>query len=163
MTRRADLERVALHLSRVLGRDACMLVGGLAVTAHGYVRATEDVDLIAREPLVEVTARLKAAAIDAALVRGDVRDGDFPCVKGRLEGIPFDVLPPLVRLEWGRATTLRLGLGTYSRAGRTLATTPAGGIGVPGLRPGLPQPTKTPILTPCLHAHRGAVTSGAQR
>jgi hypothetical protein len=109
LTRRADLERTALRLTRIVGTDKCALIGGLAVAAHGYLRATEDVDLVASEPLAEVAARLKAAGVDVTLMRGDVLDGDFPCVKGHLDGVPFDVLPPLVRLEWERSEVLRLG------------------------------------------------------
>jgi len=48
MARRPDLENVALRLVRILGADECMLVGGLAVGAHGYVRGTADVDLIVK-------------------------------------------------------------------------------------------------------------------
>lgn len=39
-----DLERVAFRLAEILGDDG-VLVGALAVAAHGFIRATSDVDL----------------------------------------------------------------------------------------------------------------------
>jgi hypothetical protein len=103
MARRPDLEQVALRLVRVLGADECMLVGGLAVGAHGYVRATADVDLIVKASLESVRSRLKGDGIAASLHRGDPTEGDFPCLKGTLDGVPFDIMPPLVPLDWQRA------------------------------------------------------------
>jgi len=29
-------------------------------------------------------------------------EGDFPCLRGSLEGVPFDVIPPLVAVDWER-------------------------------------------------------------
>ena len=103
MARKPDLEEVALRLVRVLGADECVLVGGLAVGAHGYVRATGDVDLIVKASLESVRARLKRNGIRASLHRGDPTAGDFPCLKGTLAGVPFDIMPPLVPLDWRRA------------------------------------------------------------
>jgi hypothetical protein len=98
-----DLVRVATRLVGVLGAEDCLLVGGMAVAAHGYVRATEDVDLVVRCPLAEARRRLGAHGIQATLFRGDPRGGDFPCLKGVVEGSRFDILPPLVPLEWEQA------------------------------------------------------------
>jgi hypothetical protein len=114
MARRPDLEQVALRLVRVLGGDECMLVGGLAVGAHGYVRATADVDLIVKASLESVRSRLKRDGIAATLHRGDPTAGDFPCLKGTLDGVPFDIMPPLVPLDWKRAVQVPI------RAGMTL-------------------------------------------
>ena len=80
-----------------------MLVGGLAVGAHGYVRATADVDLIVKASLESVRSRLKRDGIATSLHRGDPTKGDFPCLKGTLDGVPFDIMPPLVPLDWQRA------------------------------------------------------------
>ena len=97
-----DLERVALLLAEVLGENG-VLVGGMAVGAHGYVRATDDVDFVARMPLTEVRERLRTLGIKATIHRGNVLEGDFDCLKGTVDGIRFDVMPPLVALEWDRA------------------------------------------------------------
>jgi hypothetical protein len=96
-----DLERVALLLAEVLGESG-MLVGGMAVGAHGYVRATDDVDFVARIPLTEVRKRLHALGIAATVHRGNALEGDFDCLKGTVDGVRFDVMPPLVALEWDR-------------------------------------------------------------
>jgi hypothetical protein len=97
-----DLERVALLLAEVLGENG-VLVGGMAVGAHGYVRATDDVDFVARIPLTDVRNRLHALGIKAIVHKGNVQDGDFDCLKGTVDGVRFDVMPPLVALEWDRA------------------------------------------------------------
>lgn len=97
-----DLERVALLLAEVLGENG-MLVGGMAVGAHGYIRATDDVDFVARVPLTDVRKRLQALGIKATLHKGSVLEGDFDCLKGTVDGVRFDVMPPLVALEWDRA------------------------------------------------------------
>lgn len=97
-----DLERVALLLAEVLGENG-LLVGGMAVGAHGYVRATDDVDFVARMPLTDVRKRLQALGIKATVHRGNLVEGDFDCLKGTVDGVRFDVMPPLVALEWDRA------------------------------------------------------------
>lgn len=107
--RRADLERVARRVAGILGEKDCVLVGGLAVGAHGYVRATRGVDFVARVPLREARDRLKKHGIDASLSHGDVLGGDFPCLHGTIGGVRFDVMPPLVPLEWDRVIELPLG------------------------------------------------------
>ena len=95
-----DFRKVALRLVEIIGGDDCRLAGGLAVAVHGFVRATKDVDLVTRLPLSEVKARLQAGRVEATLFRGDVREGDFPCLRGVLERVPFDVLPELVPVDW---------------------------------------------------------------
>jgi hypothetical protein len=97
-----DLERVALLLAEVLGQDG-VLVGGLAVGAHGYVRATDDVDFVARIALAEVRQRLRGRGIASAVRRGDPTEGGFDCLRGVIDGVRFDVMPPLVQLDWERA------------------------------------------------------------
>jgi len=108
MKRPPDLLGTATRLIEVIGPDQCLIVGALAVAAHGYVRGTIDVDLISRLPLAEVVTRLRGAGIEATLKKGDTLEGDFPCVKGTLNGVRFDILPPLVMLHWERAETLLL-------------------------------------------------------
>ena len=46
------------------------------------------------------------------LARGDALDGGFSCLKGDVEGIPFDVLPPLVPIAWDQALALDIRGGT---------------------------------------------------
>jgi len=108
MKRPPDLLATATRLVEVIGPEHCVIIGALAVAAHGYVRATIDVDVICRLSLDEVVARLHGAGIEATLKRGDILDGDFSCVKGTLDGVRFDVLPPLVMLRWEQAETLSL-------------------------------------------------------
>ncbi len=112
--RRADLVSAAVRLARLIGPDDCVLIGGLAVGAHGFVRATDDLDFITRQPLELTRARLRQAGIDTRLLRGDILDGDFSCIKGEIGGIPFDVLPPLVPIVWENALRIDVAGGTLS-------------------------------------------------
>jgi hypothetical protein len=111
MARRIDLQKAAVQLARILGPDDCLLVGGMAVGAHGYVRATKDVDFIVSTGLENARARLGEHGISAQIKRGDAMEGDFPCLKGILDGVPFDVMPPLVALDWSRAVKLPMSKG----------------------------------------------------
>ena len=112
--RRGDLVGAAVRLARLIGPDECVLVGGLAVGVHGFVRATNDLDFISRLPLELTRRRLQQAGIGTRLVRGGVLDGGFSCVKGEIEGIPFDVLPPLVPIAWEDALRIDVAGGTLS-------------------------------------------------
>ena len=103
MKRRADLRKVALRIARAIGPEDCLLIGAMAVAAHGYPRATRDVDLVTRIPLAEARRRLREAGISATLRRGEALEGDFPCVIGVLDGISFDVIPQLVPVDWDSA------------------------------------------------------------
>jgi Nucleotidyl transferase AbiEii toxin, Type IV TA system len=105
--------KAAAALLRILGEHRCAIVGGLAVNAHGYVRATRDVDIMAKMPLAEARKLLRAEGVAARLFKGDARDGEFDCLKGvigvgprRVDGVPFDILPPLVPFEPERAVEL---------------------------------------------------------
>ena len=107
--RRVNLERVAVRAARMLGDRDCVLVGGLAVGAYGYARATPDVDFVTRVPLKEACQRLKAHGVSAELRRRDALEADFPFVRATVDGAPVDVMPPLVALEWERAVELPMG------------------------------------------------------
>ena len=109
--RRANLVSAAVRLARLLGPDQCVLIGGLALGAHGYVRATDDLDFISRQPLGATRDRLRTAGIETRLLRGDALEGGFDCLKGEIEGIPFDVLPSLVSIRWDALLTLEIGGG----------------------------------------------------
>jgi hypothetical protein len=110
-----DLERAAIRLASVLGEEA-VLIGGLAVSAWGFIRSTDDIDFIARIPAAEVQQRLATAGLDSHVLRGNALDGDIPwCVKGRIEGFAFDILPPLVPVDFDRAVPVPLADGTPVR------------------------------------------------
>ena len=110
-----DLEQAATRIAAILGDDG-VLVGGLAVSAWGYVRATDDIDFVARLAVTEVVERLKAAGISTRVHKGSVPDGDIEwCVKGRVGDVVFDILPPVVPLEFERAVTVELGRGNAVR------------------------------------------------
>jgi hypothetical protein len=104
-----DLRRIAARLAEILGADRCLLVGALAVAAHGYPRATDDVDLVTRLDLKEAQKLLEAYGIGTVRKRGDVLEGDFPCLQGMLDGVRFDILPELVPLQWEHPLSLSFG------------------------------------------------------
>jgi hypothetical protein len=110
-----DFEKAALRLARLIGAEDCRLTGALAVGAHGFVRATSDVDLVARPPLREVSRRLGQGGVQARLHRGDTLERDFPCLRGSLDGVPFDVIPPLVAVDWERGPVALAGRGASLR------------------------------------------------
>ena len=112
--RRGDLVSAAVRLARLIGPDECVLVGGLAVGVHGFVRATNDLDFVSRLPLELTRRRLRQGGLGTRLVRGSVLDGGFSCVKGEIDGIPFDVLPPLVPIAWEDALRIDVAGGTLS-------------------------------------------------
>jgi len=95
--------RVARKIAEALGTEDCLLAGGLAVMAHGFVRGTRDVDLLTRLPLAEARARLEASGLPSRLLKGGPPEGGFSCLKGECEGLPFDVLPQLVPVHWEEA------------------------------------------------------------
>jgi len=109
--RRGDLLAAAVRLARIIGPEDCVLIGGLAVGAHGVVRATDDLDFISRLPFDRTREILRRAGLETRLLQGDVLEGGFSCLQGELEGIPFDVLPPLVPIAWESAVTLSVGSG----------------------------------------------------
>lgn len=104
-----SLEDVAVRVAAALGEDECVLIGGLAVGAHGYVRATTDVDFVVRD-LDAASKRLREHGLHVERFRGD-----FTCLRGMLGDVRFDVLPPLVPIRWDRAITVSLGKGATIR------------------------------------------------
>lgn len=116
--RRTEFERVAVEVARTLGPAECVVVGGLAVMAHGFVRATRDVDLLTRLPLAEARRRLGEGGLETRVLKGDFFEGGFSCLQGELGGVPFDVLPQLVPIHWELATPL---LGTAQAPLRVVA------------------------------------------
>jgi hypothetical protein len=84
----------------------------LAVAAHGYVRATDDVDFACPANAKEVQARLGGAGIQSAIRRGDSLAGDIQSVVyGTVDGVRFDVILPPVPIDWGRGVELTIEKG----------------------------------------------------
>jgi hypothetical protein len=100
--RRRDLESTAKKLAAILGKDG-LLIGGMAVMAHGYVRATQDVDFVVPD-LAAAEKRLAEHGIAVTRLRGD-----FSCLRGILDGVRFDLLPTLVPIDWDRAIVVPFG------------------------------------------------------
>jgi len=110
--RKATPQDVALRLARSLPKPSA-LIGALAVTAHGYVRATDDVDFVSPADATEIRKRLKAAGIRSRVRRGNELGGDIrSVVYGMIEGIRFDVLFPPVPIDWSQTVVLPLGDGS---------------------------------------------------
>jgi len=105
------LVRIAHRLAATIDPDSCAVAGAMAVAVYGYVRATADVDLVSRLPLPDVRKQLADHGVKTTLKRGDVREGDFDYLKGFLDGIEFDILPPLVPIDWENAVDVPLGRG----------------------------------------------------
>jgi hypothetical protein len=105
----SSLEAVALQVAAALGEREYLLVGGLAVAAHGYVRATMDVDFVV--PDLEVARkRLRERSLSFEVSRGE-----FTCIRGTIGDVRFDVLPPIVPIRWERAIAVSLGEGVSIR------------------------------------------------
>lgn len=103
-----DLVRVAVRLNSIL-EDTCLVIGGLAVSAWGHIRATEDIDLVCRLESADIKTRLSEQGISTQLRKGDLLEGDIPWViSGRLSGVPFQILPPVIPIEWDQAATIPL-------------------------------------------------------
>jgi hypothetical protein len=103
-----DLTSAAARLSAILGESA-LLIGGLAVSAWGFVRATEDIDFVSSLEPDALQDRLTHHQIPTELRRGDVLGGDIPWViHGKIGSVSFHVLPPLVSIDWENATRVTL-------------------------------------------------------
>ena len=110
-----DLTKAAGRLASILG-DACLLIGGLAVSAWGHIRATEDIDFVTSLEPEELQELLSTREIPTELKRGDVLEGDLPWVlHGKVGQVTFQVLPPLVPLAWDKATLVSMPDGTELR------------------------------------------------
>ena len=72
-----DLAKAAVRVASILGAES-LLIDGLAVSAWGHVRATEDVDFVSSESPEELQRLLTNDGIETELRRGDVLAGDLP-------------------------------------------------------------------------------------
>jgi hypothetical protein len=112
--RAADPVQLALRLAPMLPEQNA-LIGALALSAHGYPRATDDVDFVSNAEPPEIQARLAAAGIQSSVRRGDFLEGDIrSCVYGTVDGIRFDVLFPPVPINWSGIVTLPIVAGQPS-------------------------------------------------
>ena len=105
------LVRAAHRLAAMLDPDQCVVVGAMALAVYGYPRATVDVDFVSRLPLPEARKRLADHGVKASLEHSDKVAGDFDCLKGVFDGIEFDILPPLVEIDWKKAVAIPVGRG----------------------------------------------------
>jgi len=106
---------VAVRLASLLPQPSA-LIGALAVAAHGYVRATDDIDFVSAASPKEIQARLAKAGISSKIRRGDALEGDIPSVvHGRADGLRFEVLSPPVPIDWSRTVALPLSEGSQLR------------------------------------------------
>jgi len=106
---------VALRLAPLLPEPNA-LVGALAVAAHGYVRATDDVDFACPADPKDIQVRLSRAGIMSGIRRGDVLERDIrSVVYGTIDGIRFDILFPPVPIDWSRTVLLPLAQGSRLR------------------------------------------------
>jgi hypothetical protein len=106
------LQESAARVADALGRESCVLIGGLAVAAYGHERATKDVDFIARMPLRDAKKKLVAHGISVEVRRGDPFEGVPTSLKARVNDVVVDVLPMLTRIDWDRLKEVPLSSGT---------------------------------------------------
>src|SRR6267142_7099257 len=107
--RKLDPLRVAARLAGLLG-DRTLVIGGYAVAAWGFLRATEAVDLAVDLTAAEAERRLTGAGLEVRKTRGDVGEGDIPWVlSGQMDGVPFQVMPPAIALNWSHAREIEMG------------------------------------------------------
>jgi hypothetical protein len=107
--RKSKLEQAAIRVAAALGEDECALIGGLAVAAYGYVRATADVDFVVPD-LARARKRLQERGLSVEL-----RRGDFSCLKGKVGEVEFDVLPAIVPIRWDESIRVPLGRNAHIR------------------------------------------------
>ena len=99
---------VAVRLAAVLPEPNA-LIGALAVAAHGYVRATEDVNFASTANPMEIRERLAKAGIESRTWESDELEDEIPwVVNGTLDGIRFNVFFPPVPIDWNLTVTLPL-------------------------------------------------------
>jgi len=111
----ATPHEVAVRLASLLPEPNA-LIGALAVAAHGYIRATDDIDFVSSVDPKEIQARLAKGGIASKTRRGDALEGDIPSVVyGQADGFRFDVLFPPVPIDWSRTVILPLAEGSRLR------------------------------------------------
>jgi len=76
-----------------------VLVGGMAVCAWGYVRATRDIDLVSPWPAKDIVEKFREAGVDTILSIGDFSDPVPWTISGSIDDVPFQILPPLANMD----------------------------------------------------------------
>jgi hypothetical protein len=110
-----ELANVAARLTSIVG-DRCLLIGGLAVSAWGHIRATEDIDFVSSLEPGELQDVLSEAQIHTEIRRGDTLAGDIPwVVHGSVGEVSFQIIPPLVPIAWEKAVRVTLPSGIELR------------------------------------------------
>lgn len=101
-----SLLRCARTVSEILGPDSFPFIGGMALSAFGYVRGTLDADFISGGEPMAMNAPLRNKGIESQLTWGDP-DVPLPWViRGELGGVPFDILPQVAGTRVERGTFL---------------------------------------------------------
>lgn len=80
--RRGDLIGVALRLGRLLESEDYVLVVGLAVGVHGFVRASNGLEFMSRGPFSRARKLLREAGGETRVSRSEVREDEFTRVRG---------------------------------------------------------------------------------
>jgi hypothetical protein len=101
-----SLLRCARTVSEILGPDSCALIGGLALSAFGYVRGTLDADFISGGEPMAMNAALRNKGIESQLTWGDPDDPLPWVIRGEVGGVSFDILPQIAGTRVERGTFL---------------------------------------------------------
>jgi hypothetical protein len=118
---------LAREVDRVCVEEGCevLLIGAMALAAHGYPRNTEDVDFaIAIDPrkLPALAHRLERLGLEATLAEADAqdplggvitlrRDGALPIQLVNFDNFPAGGFPKLVQDALSRASIVEGGIG----------------------------------------------------
>ena len=91
------------RLSSLLG-DEAVLIGGVAVSAWGHVRATNDVDFATAGDPDVLLSKLRATGMSCELHRAaDLREPIRWAIRGEAGGTPFQIIAEPVRINYGDA------------------------------------------------------------
>lgn len=91
----ASLIRCARAVAAAIGPKSCALIGGVAMSAFGYIRGTTDVDFIAEGDPRDIVSVLSEHGISSEMRPGEVGDPLPWVVVGYAEDIKFDILPQM--------------------------------------------------------------------
>ncbi|MHB1927748.1 MAG: hypothetical protein ACYCRD_10900 [Leptospirillum sp.] len=92
-------QKAVERISEILGEESVVLIGAHALSAWGVPRATRDIDFAASGGPKEIASRLAESGVWAEVHRGDPDDPIPWSVRGVIDGVPFDILPPLEGLS----------------------------------------------------------------
>ena len=95
-------QKAVERISEILGEESVVLIGAHALSAWGVSRATIDIDFAASVGPKEIASRLAESGVWAKVHRGGPDDTIPWSVRGVIDGVPFDILPPLEGLRPGR-------------------------------------------------------------